>query len=104
LSFLNGTLLQLIPIQKIPCPQVDISSFDIYNCIGVGGFSKVFLCRFKEDGKFYAMKLIDKRLILKHKKNKIVMNERNIMESINHPFVIKMKFSFETADNLAFVL
>lgn len=29
-------------------------------CVGVGGFSKVYLCRDRRDGEFYAAKFIDK--------------------------------------------
>ena len=47
-----------------------------------------------ETGIFYAMKVIDKEFIVKNKKKKIVMNERNIMAELSHPFVIKMKFAF----------
>jgi serine/threonine protein kinase len=74
--------------------KVSLSSFEIVKCIGTGGFSKVFLCRFMETGIFYAMKVIDKEFIVKNKKKKIVMNERNIMAELSHPFVIKMKFAF----------
>ena len=42
--------------------------------IGSGGFSKVFLSRFKKDGQFYAMKVIDKEVIVKNKKKNIIMN------------------------------
>ncbi len=44
--------------------------------IGSGGFSKVFLCRLKKDGQFYAMKVIDKEIIVKNRKKNIIMNER----------------------------
>ncbi len=78
-SYLNGTSLNLLPIERQLCRKIDITCFEIFKCIGSGGFSKVFLCRFKEDGKFYAMKLIDKKFITKYNKSKIIMNERNIM-------------------------
>lgn len=79
-------------------------SFDIIKCIGAGGFSKVFLVRFKEDGKFYAMKLIDKHFIAENNKQGIVENERNIMAEVTHPFILELKFAFESADFLVFVL
>ena len=72
--------------------------------IGSGGFSKVYLSRFKKDGNFYAMKVIDKDVIVKNKKKNIIMNERNIMKSSSHPFLIEMKFAFETAKYLIFVV
>lgn len=84
--------------------KISLKDFEIIKPIGSGGFSKVFLCRFKEDGNFYAIKLIDKEVIVKNKKKKIIMNERNIMKQADHPFIIDMKFAFETEKYLAFVL
>ncbi len=72
--------------------------------IGSGGFSKVFLCRFKADGKFYAMKVINKEIIIKNKKKGIIMNEKKIMSTSSHPFIVEMKFSFETQKHLIFVM
>lgn len=37
-------------------------------CIGVGGFSRVYLVKKKSTGKFFAMKIIDK----------LIIRERNI--------------------------
>ena len=34
------------------------------------------------------MKLIDKEMIVKHKKKRIIINERNIMKDSSHPFLI----------------
>lgn len=50
------------------------------------------------------MKVIDKEFIIKNKKKKIVMNERNIMIELKHPFLIEMKFAFESKESLIFVL
>lgn len=54
----------------------------------------MFLVRFRGDGKFYAMKVIDKAFIVKNKKKRIVMNERNIMVDMNHPLLAKLYFAF----------
>jgi len=50
------------------------------------------------------MKVIDKDVIVKNKKKRIIMNERNIMKSAEHPFVIEMKFAFESDKYLVFVM
>jgi hypothetical protein len=73
-TFWNGKTLSLRPYYKTAQPTVNLNSFDIFQSIGSGGFSTVYLCRFKENGKFYAMKVINKSFIVKHQKKKIVMN------------------------------
>ena len=44
--------------------NVQLSDFDVIKCLGSGGFSTVFLVRGNFNGKYYAMKLIDKNFIL----------------------------------------
>lgn len=62
-KFLNGKSIYLKSIRKTPVTnssKITLKNFDIIKPIGSGGFSKVYLCRFKEDGKFYALKMIEK--------------------------------------------
>lgn len=52
----------------------------------------------------FALKLIDKNFIIKNKKEVIVMNERNIMTKINHPFLLKLEYAFESKNYLGFAM
>lgn len=81
-----------------------MQDFQIIKQIGSGGFSKVFLCKSKIDANFYAMKLIEKQMVIKNKKKKIVMNQRIIMENSKHPFLIDLKYAFEAEKYIVFVL
>jgi serum/glucocorticoid-regulated kinase 2 len=60
--------------------------------------------RKKATGKLFAMKLIDKEFIIKNKKQRIVQNERDIMAIIDHPFIIKLDYSFESRNFIVFVM
>ena len=42
--------------------------FHLVKCIGLGGFSRVYLVQKKDTGKMYALKLIDKKFIIQNKK------------------------------------
>ena len=48
--------------------RITLKDFIFLKCIGVGGFSRVYLVKKKSTGKFFAMKLIDKEFIIKNKK------------------------------------
>ena len=37
-----------------------VLNYEIYSCLAIGGFSKVYLARSREDAKFYAVKFIRK--------------------------------------------
>jgi serine/threonine protein kinase len=77
-EFLNGQSLYLKAALKDRSVDeregLTLDSFEVIKMIGSGGFSKVYLCRFKRDGNFYAMKVIDKDVIVKNKKKNIIMN------------------------------
>jgi len=70
----------------------------------VGGFSKVYLARSKRDGRFYAIKLLEKRKVIENKKTRVLMNERNILSRVNHSSILKLFECFETHLFFCFVL
>ena len=75
--------------------------------IGQGGFSKVFLVRHMATGKLYALKKVSKRSF-NASENSItlenVMNEKNILLTVNHPFIIKFYSCFQDEKNLYYVM
>ncbi|CAD8058949.1 unnamed protein product [Paramecium primaurelia] len=90
--------------QELKQSRVSLKDFEFIRCIGVGGFSKVYLVREKKTGQFYAMKLIEKKPIMQQNKQNIIQNERDIMFNLNHPFIVKMQYAFESRKYLVFVL
>ena len=52
----------------------------------------------------YALKSMDKSIIEDWKKMDYVMNEKEILSSISHPFIVKMYYSFATKNYLNLVL
>ena len=51
----------------------------------------------------YALKLIDKNFIIENSKQSTVLNERNIMASLNNRFVVHLHYAFESKFYLVFV-
>jgi serine/threonine protein kinase len=51
--------------------------------------------RKKDTGKIYAMKTLSKGKIKKDNKVENILNERAILERVQHPFIIKMKYAFQ---------
>lgn len=94
------SILMLSPVTRIkPC------DFDYLKIIGKGSFGKVLLARHKESKNYYAVKVLQKKIILKKKEQKHIMSERSVlMKNIKHPFLVGLHFSFQTTDKLYFVL
>uniref|UniRef100_A0A8C5HSZ3 Serine/threonine-protein kinase Sgk1 n=1 Tax=Gouania willdenowi TaxID=441366 RepID=A0A8C5HSZ3_GOUWI len=81
------------------------SDFDYLKIIGKGSFGKVLLARHKESTNYYAVKVLQKKIILKKKEQKHIMAERSVlMKNIKHPFLVGLHYSFQTTDKLYFVL
>ncbi|KAG1927338.1 serine/threonine-protein kinase Sgk2-like isoform X1 [Pimephales promelas] len=86
-------------------PHAKPTDFDFLAVIGKGTFGKVLLAKLKADGKFYAVKVLQKKVILKKKEQKNIMAERNVLlKSLKHPFLVGLHYSFQTTEKLYFVL
>lgn len=62
------------------------------------------LVRKKSDQKLYAMKVLSKPNIVKRKQVEHTKTERRVLGNINHPFIVRLHFAFQTAEKLYFVL
>ncbi|XP_028659424.1 serine/threonine-protein kinase Sgk3 [Erpetoichthys calabaricus] len=86
-------------------PHAKPTDFAFLKLIGKGSFGKVLLAKHKLDGKFYAIKVLQKRIILNRREQKHIMAERNVLlKNVKHPFLVGLHYSFQTADKLYFVL
>ena len=74
--------------------QISVGDFEMIKVIGRGGFSRVVLCRKKDTGRLYAMKIMKKNKIISEKKIKPILSERSVLEKIDHPFIIKLHWAF----------
>lgn len=75
--------------------------------LGQGTFGKVFKVHLKSDAEkkqLYAMKVLKKAFLVKNNHLKYAISEANILKKSDHPFVIKLHYSFQTPDNLYMVL
>jgi len=72
--------------------------------IGKGSFGKVFLVQHKSDGNLYAMKCIRKDVIIEHEQLENIRLEKDILNKINHPFLVNMEFVFQNEQRIYFLM
>jgi len=69
-----------------------------------GSFGKVMQVKKKDDGKIYAMKVLRKEAIIARKQVAHTRAEKSILQKIQHPFIVRLHFAFQTKDKLYMIL
>ncbi|ORX45074.1 Pkinase-domain-containing protein [Hesseltinella vesiculosa] len=89
---------------KIKKLQVGPSSFVKIRMLGKGDVGKVYMVKQKNTDKLFAMKVLSKREMIKRNKVKRALAEQEILATSNHPFIVTLYHSFQSQDNLYFVM
>ena len=58
----------------------------------------------RQSGERYALKVVDKHLVLKNKQTQYLSNERKLLDRLENPGVVNLYFTFQDADSLYFGL
>ena len=69
-----------------------LADYNLVRIIGTGTFGKVYFAII--NGKGYALKMLHKRKIIQLKQIDHINNEKNILASIVHPFIVNLVESF----------
>lgn len=83
---------------------ITFASFDIIECLGSGTFGKVFKVKLKHTGEIYAMKIINKKFLIKNQQLRYAVTECNVLKQAQHPFIITLHYAFQTPDHLYMIL
>jgi len=83
--------------------KVGLDDFVLLKTVGKGSFGKVIQVRKKDTGKIYAMKILKKEQVIKRKQFEHTMAERRILEDVDHPFIVSLRFAFQTTSKLYMV-
>ncbi|KAK9719527.1 Serine/threonine-protein kinase [Basidiobolus ranarum] len=83
---------------------LSIDEFDLLKVIGKGSFGKVMQVRKCDTNRIYAMKILNKSKIVSRDEVTHTLAERTVLGQINHPFIVPLKFSFQSPEKLYLVL
>lgn len=101
----SGTFHLKIDFKPARHESLAIEQFDLLKVIGKGSFGKVMQVRKKDTQRIYALKTIRKANIASRPGEIThILAERTVLALVNNPFIVPLKFSFQTPDKLYLVM
>lgn len=84
--------------------SVRLDDFEVLKVVGQGAFGKVFQVKQKGTSEIFAMKVVRKDKIMEKNHVEYMKAERDILTKVDHPFVVQLRYSFQTKYRLYLVL
>ena len=85
--------------------KMSVSQFTLGNLLGRGAYATVVHGVLKSSQQEYALKVVEKCYVLKHRKIHFVHAERKALHTIgSHPFILRLFFTFQDDRRLYFAL
>jgi serum/glucocorticoid-regulated kinase 2 len=81
-----------------------LDDFELLKVVGKGSFGKVMQVMKKDTHRIYALKTIRKAHIISRSEVAHTLAERSVLSQINNPFIVPLKFTFQSPEKLYFVL
>ncbi|KAF3092491.1 hypothetical protein TWF706_009056 [Orbilia oligospora] len=105
-AVVTGEIQLQVIYEKTAKKHFGPSDFQILRLIGRGTFGQVYQVRKKDTNRIYAMKVLSKKVIVQKKEVAHTIGERNILvrtATTDSPFIVGLKFSFQTPTDLFLV-
>ncbi|XP_059897520.1 RAC-alpha serine/threonine-protein kinase-like isoform X2 [Gadus macrocephalus] len=87
-----------------PRDKVSMLDFEYLRLLGRGSFGKVILVKETSTGRYYAMKILRKEVIVTKDEVAHTLTENRVLQTSRHPFLTVLRYSFQTHDRLCFVM
>lgn len=103
---ISGEIHLQMDFQKTDKKQFGPNDFQILKLIGKGTFGQVYQVKKRDTERIYAMKVLSKKVIIQKKEVAHTLGERNILvrtAMADSPFIVGLKFSFQTPTDLYLV-
>ncbi len=83
--------------------KINIEDFKILKVLGRGTYGKVMLVQHKDEGTLFALKTLRKKKVIKTSQVEHTKAERRILEKMEHPFIVTLRYAFQTKIKLYMV-
>ena len=83
--------------------KVKLEDFKFIRLIGIGSYGKIYVASKKSSNKLYAIKILNKKNVHNTIEFQNIKTERTVLAKLNHPFIMKLYYAFQTKGNLYFI-
>lgn len=97
---LLSSISLILPSNPLIPASVSLDSFTPLGLLGKGQFGEVFLVQYLPTGQLYAMKSVSKGRDM----TQYMRTERNVLARLDHPFIVRLHWAFQTSSNLYLVV
>jgi serine/threonine protein kinase len=81
-----------------------LEDFRVLKVLGRGSFGKVCLVEYKINKQLYAMKSLKKDVLIDQDQVENTLLEKNILETLKHPFLVGLQFCFQNSERIYLVM
>ncbi|XP_054276112.1 cAMP-dependent protein kinase catalytic subunit beta-like [Macrosteles quadrilineatus] len=105
-EFLKKAVTYYKKRSSTPFPyRLNLNNFEPLYFLGQGAFGKVILVKYKVFTKsYYAMKIVNKKALVEKNIIEFALNEKRILQGLNHPFCIRLEYFTSDPSNLYYLL
>ncbi|KAF2836155.1 serine/threonine-protein kinase YPK2/YKR2 [Patellaria atrata CBS 101060] len=104
ISYGTGTIKVGVNFVENRQKSLKIEDFELLKVVGKGSFGKVMQVQKRDTHRIYALKTIRKAHIISRSEVAHTLAERSVLAQINNPFIVPLKFSFQSPEKLYLVL
>ena len=79
---------------------ISMDDFTLLKCIGKGSYGKVLLARHTATQEVVALKILKKNHILRRNQIQHTKTERKVLERMDHPFIVQLRYAFQSPKKL----
>ncbi|XP_029121395.1 probable serine/threonine protein kinase IREH1 isoform X2 [Elaeis guineensis] len=96
--------LQTSPVHPTIKDRTSFDDFEIIKPISRGAFGRVFLAKKRTTGDLFAIKVLKKADMIRKNAVESILAERDILITVQNPFVVRFFYSFTSRENLYLVM
>ena len=100
----SGALQYLASRMQLQNDKVTLASLEVVSYLGNGCYGNVFLVLHRQSESLYALKTVSRKVVRIHDLSGNLLQERELLLQLEHPFIMKLVKTFKDSSRLYFLM